>query len=136
MARAGCWSLGLLCRPRSHQGRQDVIRRSSVPSVTKSNRRHRRRRSAILARNPATTRGSRTDRPALSGEIYFVRGHRARSGTEIRTGTSRTKKLISLGPYRKPTPRVPGESQGGWRFLMGEVPLKTALRDKLLGCAT
>ena len=31
--------------------------------------------------------------------------------------------LGALGPYRRPMPRVVGESQGVGRFLMGEVPL-------------
>ena len=33
------------------------------------------------------------------------------------------KKTHTLGHYRIPIPRVPGVSQGGGRFLMGEVPL-------------
>ena len=37
--------------------------------------------------------------------------------------TSLTRKRTSLGPYRRPMPRVQGGSQGGGRFLMGEVPL-------------
>ena len=39
-------------------------------------------------------------------------------------GTSFTGKRTSLGPYRRPMPRVLGGSWGGGRFLMGEVPLK------------
>ena len=31
------------------------------------------------------------------------------------------------GPYRRPTPRVPGGFYGGGRFLMSEVPLKYCL---------
>ena len=38
-------------------------------------------------------------------------------------GTSLTKKRTPLRPYRRPVPRVLGESQGGGRFLMSEVPL-------------
>ena len=38
-------------------------------------------------------------------------------------GTSLIRKRTPLGPYRRPTPRVLGGSQGGGRFLMGEVPL-------------
>jgi len=37
-------------------------------------------------------------------------------------GTSQMRKCTPLGPYRRPMPRVPGGSQGGGRFLMGEVP--------------
>ena len=33
------------------------------------------------------------------------------------------RKRIALGPYCRPVPRVLGESKGGGRFLMGEVPL-------------
>ena len=35
-----------------------------------------------------------------------------------------TKKRKPLGPYRMPMPRVLGGSQGGRRFLIGEVPLQ------------
>ena len=49
IARAG-WSWGWLRRPGSHQGRQEVGRRSSVPSVTESKRRHRRRRNTAVLR--------------------------------------------------------------------------------------
>ena len=38
-------------------------------------------------------------------------------------GTSPIRKHPTLGPYLRPTPRVVGGSQGGGRFLMGEVPL-------------
>ena len=38
-------------------------------------------------------------------------------------GTSLIKKRTPLGPYRRPMPRVPGGSEGGWRFLLGKVPL-------------
>ena len=38
-------------------------------------------------------------------------------------GTSQMRKRTPLGPYRRPMPRVPGGSQGGGRFLMGEVTL-------------
>ena len=38
-------------------------------------------------------------------------------------GTSLIRKRLPLGPYRRPTPRVLWGSQGGGRFLMGEVPL-------------
>ena len=38
-------------------------------------------------------------------------------------GTSLTRKRNPLGPYHRPLPRVLGGSQGGGRFLMGEVPL-------------
>jgi len=38
-------------------------------------------------------------------------------------GTSLTRKRTSLGPYRRPMPRVLGGSWGGRRFPMGEVPL-------------
>ena len=72
IARAGCWSWGLIRGPGSQQGREDVRRRSSLPSVTESKRRHRRRRNAavlrvpraILARIPATARGGRNGGPA------------------------------------------------------------------------
>jgi hypothetical protein len=37
--------------------------------------------------------------------------------------SSLTKKINPLGPYRRPMPRVLGGSQGGGRFLMGEIPL-------------
>ena len=37
--------------------------------------------------------------------------------------TSITKERTLLGPYRTHMPRVLGVSQGGGRFLMGEVPL-------------
>ena len=36
------------------------------------------------------------------------------------------KKPHPLGPDRRPMPRVVGVSQGGGRFLMGEVPLYAA----------
>ena len=38
-------------------------------------------------------------------------------------GTSLIRKRTPLGPYRRPMPKVLGGSQGGGRFLMGEVPL-------------
>jgi len=38
-------------------------------------------------------------------------------------GTSLTRKRTPLGPYRRPVLRVLGESLGGMRFLMREVPL-------------
>ena len=38
-------------------------------------------------------------------------------------GTSLSRNCTPLGPYRRPIPRVLGGSQGGGRFLMGEVPL-------------
>jgi len=38
-----------------------------------------------------------------------------------------TRKRTPLGPYRRPVPRVLGESYGGGRFLMGEVPLHTTV---------
>ena len=38
-------------------------------------------------------------------------------------GTSFIRKRTLLGPYRMPRPRVLGESWGGGRFLVGEVPL-------------
>jgi len=38
-------------------------------------------------------------------------------------GTSLIRNSPPLGPYRRPKPMVPGASHGGWRFLMGEVPL-------------
>ena len=34
-----------------------------------------------------------------------------------------TRKRTPLGPYRRPMPRVLGESKGGGRFLMSEVHL-------------
>ena len=40
--------------------------------------------------------------------------------------TSPERKRIPLGPYRRPMPRVRRGSQGGGRFLMGEVPLYLA----------
>ena len=38
-------------------------------------------------------------------------------------GTSPTRKRTLLGPYRRPILRFLRGSQGGGRFLMGEVPL-------------
>ena len=38
-------------------------------------------------------------------------------------GNSRIRKRTPLGPYRRPVPRVLGESYGGGRFLIGQVPL-------------
>jgi len=38
-------------------------------------------------------------------------------------GTSLIRKRSPLGPYRRAIPRVLGGSEGGGRFLMGEVPL-------------
>jgi len=38
-------------------------------------------------------------------------------------GTSLTRRRTSLGPYRRPTSRFRGGSQGVGRFLMGEVLL-------------
>ena len=38
-------------------------------------------------------------------------------------GTSLTKQRTPLGPYRRLMPRVLRGSEGGGRFLMGEVPL-------------
>ena len=52
MAGAGCWIWGLLRGPESQQGRQDVRRRASLPSVTGSKRHHRRRRNADVLRVP------------------------------------------------------------------------------------
>ena len=82
MARAGCWSLGLLRRPGSQQGRQNGNQRSSVPSLIESKRHHHRRRNAavlrapkarirILARIPATTRPwrPRSGAPAPCGLV-------------------------------------------------------------------
>ena len=48
--------------------------------------------------------------------------HKKRGTSLIRTfflyrGTSLTRKRSTLGPYRKPMPRVLGGAQGGWRFL-------------------
>ena len=40
-------------------------------------------------------------------------------------GTSLIRTRNPLGPYRRPMPRALGGSQGGGRFLMGEVPLYT-----------
>ena len=37
--------------------------------------------------------------------------------------TSPTRNRTPLGPYRRPEPRVLGESKGDGHFLMGEVPL-------------
>ena len=34
-------------------------------------------------------------------------------------GTSLMRKCTPLGPYRRPVPRVLGESEGGEHFLMG-----------------
>ena len=39
------------------------------------------------------------------------------------SGTSLIRQRTPLGPYRRPTPRVLGESYVGERFLMGEVAL-------------
>ena len=44
-------------------------------------------------------------------------------------GTSLIRELSPLGPYRRPMPRVLGGSEGGARFLMGEVPLHTSLSN-------
>jgi len=38
-------------------------------------------------------------------------------------GTSLIRKRNPQGPYRKPVPRILGESKGGGRFLVGEVSL-------------
>ena len=38
-------------------------------------------------------------------------------------GTPLIRKRASQGPYRRPTPRILGGSQGGGYFLMGEVPV-------------
>ena len=38
-------------------------------------------------------------------------------------GTQLIRKRTPLGLYRRPMPRVLGGSQGGGRFLMGEIPL-------------
>ena len=38
-------------------------------------------------------------------------------------GASLIRKRTPLGPYRRPMPRVLGESLGAGRFLMGEVTL-------------
>ena len=38
--------------------------------------------------------------------------------------TSPTRKCTPLGPYRRPMPKVLRGSQGGGRFLMGEVTLQ------------
>ena len=38
-------------------------------------------------------------------------------------GTLLTRKRTHLGPFHRPMPRVLGGSQGGGRFLMGEVTL-------------
>ena len=40
------------------------------------------------------------------------------------------KKTASLGHYRRPMPRASWGSQGGWDFLMGEVPLYQAPRGR------
>ena len=52
--------------------------------------------------------------PSSSIEKFQVLGYR---------GTSLIRKRTLLGPYRRPMPRVLGESWWGGRFLMGEVPL-------------
>ena len=45
-------------------------------------------------------------------------------------GTSLIRIRTPLGPYRRPMPRVLGGSQGGGRFLMGEVPLHESLSGR------
>jgi len=37
-----------------------------------------------------------------------------------------------LGPYRRTMPRVLGQSQGGGRFLMGDVPVQGLLEIKVI----
>ena len=66
---------------------------------------------------------------------WMVPGDFATTGTERRGGcackhgersyrdASLTRKRKPLGPYRKPMLRVLEGSQGGGRFLLGEVPL-------------
>ena len=48
-------------------------------------------------------------------------------------GTSLTRKRTLLGLYRRPMPRVLGGSLGGWRFLIGEVPLQEGNFDSTEG---
>ena len=44
-------------------------------------------------------------------------------GLKVYRGTSVIRKRTPVGPYSRTMPRVLGGSQGGLRFLMGEVPL-------------
>ena len=43
-------------------------------------------------------------------------------------GTSPMRKRPPLGPYSRAVPRILGGSEGGWRFLMSEVPLYRPVR--------
>ena len=54
-----------------------------------------------------------------------MHGTRKSQGQTYR-GTLLTRKHPPLGPYHRPMPRVVGGSQGGGRFLMGEMPLYVA----------
>ena len=60
--------------------------------------------------------------------IYGVSQHSRTADVDVGgasdyRGTSLTRKRTSLGPYRRPMPRVLGGSQGGGRFLRSEVTL-------------
>ena len=51
-------------------------------------------------------------------------------------GTSPIRKRTPLGPYRRPMPRILGGSEGGGRFLMGEVPLYRTRTEQTTGKST
>jgi hypothetical protein len=90
IARAGCWSWGLLRRPGSHQGIQNLRQRSSVPSVTEIKRRHRRRRAAAVLRMPRER----------------IRDPRQDSGNHARWPRCRTRSEAPV-PYEWPGLSIP-----------------------------
>ena len=73
----------------------------------------------------------RTGDSNLNPESGTIREHQSSSPSQLPNnlcryrGTSLMRKRIPLGPFRRPVPRVLCGSQGGGRFLMGEVPLYT-----------
>ena len=62
----------------------------------------------------------------VNGEGCRVEGEGMKE--EVYRGTSLTKKQTRPGPYRRPVPRVLGESKRGGSHLMGEVLLYAPLR--------
>ena len=68
--------------------------------------------------------GVRCEVRGVGGGVSTELGSRCR----VYRGTSLIRKRISLGPYRRPMPRVLGGFQGDGRFLMGEVTLRGGLR--------
>ena len=63
---------------------------------------------------PTAKRGASGSR--VSGGVVAMHGSWHR-------GASLIRKRTPLGPYHRPVPKVLGGSQGGGRFLTGEVPL-------------